>query len=37
MILVGRPFIVACMMPVSEAAELVGELQKADLGKTILK
>jgi hypothetical protein len=33
MVLVGSPFIIACMMPAAEAAELVGELR--NIGSTL--
>jgi hypothetical protein len=37
MVLAGRPFIIACLMPAVEAAELVGELRRAELGATLMK
>jgi hypothetical protein len=36
-VLIGRPFIVACIMPPAEAADLVGELRNINLAGTLTK
>jgi len=36
MVLVGRPFIIACMMPPAEAAELVGELRDLETATALI-
>jgi len=35
MVLVGRPFILACMMPAADAAQLVGQLHGAGIGAAL--
>jgi hypothetical protein len=36
MVLIGRPFIVACMLTARESAGLVGQFQQAELGREVL-
>jgi hypothetical protein len=35
MVLIGRRFIIACMMPAAELAELAGDLRTAELGAAV--
>jgi hypothetical protein len=37
LVLIGHRFIIACMMPPAELAQLAGELRKAELGAAVLK
>jgi len=36
LVLVGRPFIVACMLTAREGAELINQFQKAELEREVL-
>lgn len=36
LVLVGRPFIVACMLTAREGAELINQFQNAELGREVL-
>ena len=35
MVLAGRPFIIACLMPAADIRELVGELRSVNLKSTV--
>lgn len=35
-VLVGRPFIIACMLTAREGAELINQFQNAELGREVL-
>lgn len=37
MVIVGRPFIIACIMPAADTAELVGEIRAAEMAAAVME